>query len=190
MGKTEISIEYAYRHRIAYTAVLWTSADSLESISTGFSKIARLLDLEESDDDRQEVVVGAVKKWLALNPGWLFIFDNADSPDFLTDFLPQHHVGHILITSRASDLRNLGIKNPIQLPAFSPIVARKFLLMHASPKITQSEEPSFVMSEADRVAADLSYMPLALEQAGAYISATQTSLKDYMARFGRQRSHP
>lgn len=40
VGKTQIAAEYAYRHREEYTAVLWTFADSEQSMRGGFSAIA------------------------------------------------------------------------------------------------------------------------------------------------------
>jgi hypothetical protein len=184
MGKTEIAVEYAYRHRDEYTAVLWTVAESLESIKSGFSKIARLLDLPEKDDTSQDVIVAAVKGWLERNQGWLFIFDNADTPDLLAAFLPEKNSGHVLVTSRGKDLRRIQIAKPFELQVFRPQEAREFLLKRAArsakqPPQDQGADPE----EAGTLAAELGNMPLALEQAGAYISETQTSWKEYINKF-------
>jgi hypothetical protein len=184
MGKTEIAVEYAYRHRDDYTAVLWTVADSLESIKSGFSKIARLLDLPEKGDTSQDVIVAAVKGWLEQHQGWLFIFDNADTPDLVADLLPEKNSGHILITSRGKDFSGIQIAKPIELQVFRPQEAREFLLKRAvrsakQPLQDQGTDPE----EAGTLAAELGHMPLALEQAGAYISETQTSWKEYINKF-------
>ena len=188
MGKSEIAVEYAYRHRDTYTAVLWVSADSMESIKTGFSKIARLLDLQESEDSRQDVVVMAVRNWLDRNPGWLFIFDSADTPSLLREFLPQQQSGHVLITSRAKDFKEFGIAGPIELFPFKSAEAAEFLLRRALKQDGQSSNGP-ELGIAETVAAELGYMPLALEQAGAFVAETQISLKDYVAKFEKQRLH-
>ncbi len=184
MGKTEIAVEYAYRHRDNYTAVLWTVADSLESIKSGFSKIARILDLPEKDDTRQDIIVAAVKGWLEQKQGWLFIFDNADTPDLLAGFLPEKNSGHVLITSRGKDFRGIQIAKKIELHVFRPQEAREFLLKRAVRSAeVRSQAQGADLDEAGTLAAELGHMPLALEQAGAYISETQTSWKQYINKF-------
>lgn len=184
MGKTEMAVEYAYRHRHKYTAVLWTVADSLESIKSGFSKIARILDLPEKDDTRQDIIVAAVQGWLEQKQGWLFIFDNADTPDLLAAFLPNKNSGHVLITSRGKEFRGIQIADPIELHVFRPQEAREFLLKRAvrSAEVRRQSQ-GFDLDEAGTLAAELGHMPLALEQAGAYISETQTSWKQYINKF-------
>ena len=184
MGKTEIAVEYAYRQRDHYSAVFWAVADSLESIKAGFSKIGRLLDLPEKEDPRQDMLVAAVKGWLEQNRDWLFIFDNADRPDLLAAFLPEKNSGHILVTSRANDFRGIEITNPIQLQAFKPQEAREFLLKRAPRSVEQAPQAQAAdQDEAGNLAAELGNMPLALEQAGAYIAETQTGWREYISKF-------
>jgi hypothetical protein len=45
IGKTQIAIEYAYRYRHEYQAVLWVRAESRETLTSSYSVIANLLDL-------------------------------------------------------------------------------------------------------------------------------------------------
>ncbi len=69
VGKTQIAIEYAYRHRTTgdYHAILWVKADTRENILASFQELAALLDLpakHEADlnkvaDCRQTLVGGA-----------------------------------------------------------------------------------------------------------------------------------
>ena len=47
MGKTQIAIEYAYRHRADHDAVLWVTADTEASLGSGFADLARVLGLPE-----------------------------------------------------------------------------------------------------------------------------------------------
>ncbi len=43
IGKTQTAVEYAYRHRDDYSAVLWTRADTEDALAAGFVEIARTL---------------------------------------------------------------------------------------------------------------------------------------------------
>lgn len=107
VGKTQIAVEYAYRHREEYTAVLWSFADSEQSVRGGFAAIAALLDLPEKESQEQSKIIDAVKNWLEQNKGWLLVLDNADDPVLLRPFVPQGK-GHVLLTSRRTRFILLG----------------------------------------------------------------------------------
>jgi TIR domain len=47
IGKTHVALEYAYRYRSDYQAVLWVQADTHESLTSSFVTLATLLDLPE-----------------------------------------------------------------------------------------------------------------------------------------------
>jgi len=181
IGKTQIAVEYAYRHEGEYRAVLWTFADSEQSINTGFANIAKLLELPEKDNADQAVIVEAVKRWLQENAKWLLVFDNADSPAILSKFLPQQPRGHILVTSRAYAFQNLGILQPREVSVLNPTAALEFLLKRTA------REGTVESREAEALAKELGYLPLALEQAAAYIVENQSSFKDYLASYQKQR---
>jgi transcriptional regulator with XRE-family HTH domain len=88
IGKSQIAIEYAYRYRQDYQAVLWVRADSTEALNSSYADLARLLNLPLKDTQKQEIIVQAVKTWLHTHQKWLLILDNADEPDLLPPFLP------------------------------------------------------------------------------------------------------
>ena len=73
IGKTQTAVEYAYRHREAYQAVLWTQADTKTNLNNSYQAIADLLELPGRDDPEQ--VISAVKRWLETESGWLLVFD-------------------------------------------------------------------------------------------------------------------
>ena len=101
IGKTQTAVEYAYRYRGDYQAVLWASAASRETLISDFVALAALLQLPERDVADQGVVVAAVKRWLASNKDWLLILDNADDLELAAEFMPLESSGHILLTTRA-----------------------------------------------------------------------------------------
>jgi tetratricopeptide (TPR) repeat protein len=182
VGKTQIAVEYAYRHRNEYAAVFWVFADSEQSLSTGFASIAKQLDLPEKDNAEQASITAAVNRWLDEQDGWLLIFDNADQPTLLRPFLPQQGRGHILLTSRAHVFQSLGIVKPLEIHELQPAEARAFLLRRTG------REASKEIAEVDALAKELGYLPLALEQAGAFILEREASFANYLASFRKRRS--
>ena len=113
IGKTQTAVEYAYRYRDKYKAVLWLNAESTLGLKTGFAELAGLLELPHPENDLDAAVL-AFKQWLKTEAGWLLILDNADDPALLTPFLPEAEHGHILITSRAKDFQYLGVVDPVR----------------------------------------------------------------------------
>jgi hypothetical protein len=108
IGKTQTAVEYAYRHRDAYTAILWVGADSKENLRANLVGLAGVLGLPERDEQDQNRIAAAVNRWLLHHSDWLLIFDNADDPTVLSDALPTGAEGCVLITSRARNLRDAG----------------------------------------------------------------------------------
>ena len=104
IGKTQIALEYAYHYRQDYQALFWVRAESTEALNSSYNELATLLNLPQKDAQEQEAVVQAVKIWLRAHQGWLLILDNANEPNLLPPFLPPTTDGHILLTTRTTDL--------------------------------------------------------------------------------------
>jgi tetratricopeptide (TPR) repeat protein len=179
VGKTQTAVEYAYRHRDNYGAVLWASA-ATEPVAS-FVNMAKLLDLSEKDARNQDETVHAVKVWLENNTGWLLVFDNADKPESIKSFLPSKPKGNILVTSRAQIFDMLGVAKPIELRKMSPEEAITFFFRR-----TRRDENPAERKAATQIADELGGLPLALEQAGAYIAKVQCSFQDYLTSYRKR----
>ena len=187
MGKTQCAIEHAYRHRDEYDAVLWSLADSRESLTSGFAALAGALRLPAAQEQDQTRAVAALKGWLEANGGYLLILDNADDPALLPEFLPAHIRGHLLITTRAHALG--GLAECIEVGRMTPEEGALLLLRRS--RILASDAPLDAASDRDRKAAlrlveELGGLPLALDQAGAYLEETGCGLEAYRSIY---RSH-
>jgi NB-ARC domain len=182
IGKTQTALEYAHRHRQDYSAVFWVQADTDGQICSGFINIARNLNLQQKDEADQNIIVNAAKSWLESHPDWLLIFDNADAPKIVQDYLPQRSNGHILVTSRAQDFSSLGIDEPVFLNKLKHEEAVRFLLGSTGRSLDHSEKP-----DAEKLTKELDYLPLALEQAAAYIKKLGCSFAAYLSRYEKQK---
>jgi len=179
IGKTQTAIAYAARHRSDYAAVLWAVAESRESLMSDFVAIANVLNLPERNIQDQNFVVSAVKRWFEATPDWLLILDNADEPRLAEEFLPSRSNGHIVLTSRAQVFDSIGILNPIEMEEMSPADAREFLLKRTGRHDLEPDEAIAI----EQLASELDYLPLALEQAGAYIKELRSSFQDYLVSY-------
>ncbi len=184
IGKTQTVVEYAYRHRGEYHDVLWVNAATCDILITSFLDLARLLNLPEKDAQDQNITVQAVKRWLVQHDQWLLIFDNADDLALADEFLPTGGKGHILLTTRAQASGTLTSKIDVEKMDTDEGM---LLLLHRS-RVLARDTPLAQVSVADRAAAEsivkeMDGLPLALDQAGAYIEETQCSISSYLASY-------
>jgi tetratricopeptide (TPR) repeat protein len=188
IGKTQLAIEYSYRYRQNYQAVLWARADTTEALNASYTELARLLQLPPRDAQEQEVIVQAVKGWLRTHEDWLLILDNADELDLVQTFLPTACPGHLLLTTRAQTMGKLARR--LEVETLDTAVGALFLLRRAG--LVASNASLETASPSDRALAnvlteELGGLPLALDQAGAYIEETQCSLADYQQQYQTRR---
>ncbi len=100
VGKTQIAVEYAYRHTSDYQLVWWVRAETVASLAADYAGLYRKLALVPPDTNDQSYMNGAVRRWLEENERWLLVFDNAVRPEEIADFVPRKGGGHFLVTSR------------------------------------------------------------------------------------------
>jgi tetratricopeptide (TPR) repeat protein len=188
VGKTQTAAEFAHEHRDEYSAVLWVSAASQDTLASDFAAIASLLNLPEKDEKEQALAVAAVKRWLAANAGWLLIFDNASDLAKVHGFIPRATKGHVLLTTQAQATGDI---QAIEVRDMLPEEGALLLLRRA--KITRADAPLSEAGDAARDTAantskELGGLPLALDQAGAYIEETGCGLVSYLDLYRTRRA--
>lgn len=184
VGKTQTAIEYAVRHRADYPGgVFWVNAETSNSLTSGFVAIATMLRLPGSESHDQEAIVKAALAWLNRGGGWLLILDNVDDRREVQPFVPERDKGDVLITSRESVFAELGIARALDVRDLDDEEAVHFLLARAAREDADSTD----CTAAAELAAELGNLPLALEQAAAYITETNASFSDYLNAFRKRR---
>jgi TIR domain/NB-ARC domain len=182
IGKTQLTVEYAYRRRADYDLVWWLRGEQSETLLGDYAALAGqpplAADLELAKDAPQETAVVAVRAWLEHHHRWLLVFDNADQPQTMIELLPRSSTGHVVITSRA-EIGWEQLATPLPVEVLMPADAASFLLDRTG------ERGPVAAAAATALAATLGGLPLALEQAGAYVATTGTvSLTGYAELFG------
>lgn len=169
IGKTELALEYAHRFQDRYDLVWWCPSEAATQLAASYRALAGALDLRERDAARDEDVVRALRTALEARSGWLLVFDNADSEGDLIPFVPSRGGGHVIVTSRDNAWRRLA--TPLEVGIWPRAEAVEFLLARSGDADTGA---------AGRLAEALGDLPLALEQATAYVRAGHLSLARYL----------
>ncbi len=189
IGKTQIALEYVYRHRDEYPIVLWISAETPSGILNDYMTIAMQAHLVPAEEKEQDRIVAAIKQWLEAYHRWLLIFDNNDDSAILADFLPQRSRGHILLTTR-NQTTGLAAGNidvgPLPTEEGALYVLRRAKLLPASGTLRDVSAQQHML--ANIIYTTMGGLPLALDQAGAYIEETGCSLADYLGHFQHQQA--
>jgi len=129
-------------------------------------------------------VVDAVKSWLQRNTNWLLILDNADDLALVRDFLPAAFGGHVLLTICAQATGRFARR--LEVDTLSTELGARFLLHRAgllAPDASLEHASNREQHIAKAICEELGGLPLALNQAGAYIEETGCSLADYQQRY-------
>ncbi len=189
IGKTQLAIEYAYRFRDAYRTVLWVRAASRETLVADFVSLASLLQLPERDAPEQRLILAAVKRWLACHTAWLLILDNADDLALAADFLPTGGEGHVLLTTRTQATGKLAKSiavEQMELDEGMLLLLRRAKLLAPDALLETVDAPVHVQAQA--IVRAMDGLPLALDQAGAYIEETGCGLSAYLELYQWRRA--
>jgi tetratricopeptide (TPR) repeat protein len=187
IGKTRLAVEHAWRYGAHYRAAFFVRADTPAGLRAQIAALAgpARLRLPERQGAAEEEVFGAVLTWLRENPGWLLILDNVDTKEAaqaVRELLPQLQGGKVLVTSRLSAWpASLGKREVEEISAEE---AARFLLERTQG---EREETAGDAAAATRLAGLLDGLPLALEQAGAYIAYHHISFAGYLDAWERTR---
>jgi Tetratricopeptide repeat len=173
-GKTSVAVEYAYRH-LTEAGVAWQfPAEDTMVLAAGFGELAAQLGARGLADARDPVasVHAVLARFIA---SWLLIFDNAADMASVAAFLPPAGPGRVLITSQNPNWPG----QPLEVPVLDPDVAAGFLASRTGDPDRQA---------ARDVADMLGGLPLALEQAAAYMRAIGDTLAGYLTLFRQRRA--
>ncbi|GIH91542.1 hypothetical protein Psi01_21720 [Planobispora siamensis] len=175
VGKTQVALEYAHRFKADYDLIWWVPSENRERINAAFEKLARELKIRVGESIAE--VVEAVREALRLGAPysrWLLVFDNAGDPDELRDFFPGG-TGHVVITSRNQAWSSVAA--PLEVDVFS----QEESLEHLSRRV-----PGLAARDALEVAAALGHLPIAVEQAAAWLAETGMPAATFVEQLGSE----
>ncbi|KAL7276061.1 hypothetical protein RUND412_000977 [Rhizina undulata] len=209
-GKSQIALEYAYRFSHCYTSVFWIDANNLSSTTDSackvveqlidhytskwrsapdYREIANILDFPGKINSAgritrstPEAVVKAVHSWLSAteNRGWLLLVDNNDKANDgeLDKLIPTCDWGSVVVTTRLLNLQRYG--KCIEVEEIGAEAGVELLLISSGKDLGELDRCE--LDEAQRIVEALGELPLALDQAGAYVRSQQITFSTYRER--------
>ncbi|MDF9810790.1 FxSxx-COOH system tetratricopeptide repeat protein [Streptomyces sp. SPB162] len=176
VGKTQLALEYAHRFMADYDVVWWISAELTNAAREQYAKLAPHLDVlpRESISRTAEATRDALRRGAPYHR-WLLVLDNADDPDALKELLVSGGDGHIIITTRKEGWAR--IAEPLEVEVFT----RTESVEHLTRWV-----PAISAEDAAGVAAVLGDLPLAIDQAAAWLNETGQQASAYRELLERQ----
>ena len=173
-GKTSVALEYAHRQLDGCGVVWQLAAEEPTALAAGFAELAAQLGAGDSPGDP----VARVHAALARRADWLLVFDNVRHPAVITGMVPPAGNGRVVITSQFAYWPG---GQALEVPVLDGAIAAAFLLARTGA-VGAGEERA-----AGELAGELGGLPLALEQAGAYMKAAGRSIGEYLGLFRQRR---
>ncbi|MFD8378577.1 FxSxx-COOH system tetratricopeptide repeat protein [Streptomyces sp. NPDC059679] len=178
VGKSQIALEYVHQHASDYDAVWWIPAERPEQIRQALVQLADRLGLQVGLESN--VAVPSVLE--ALRTGrpcrdWLLVFDNAEELDTVRPFFPNGGPGRILVTSRNAQWSRAA--RTVEVDVFDRA---------ESIELLRRRGPELPDEQAGRVAEALGDLPLAIEQAAAWLTETGMPVDEYLHVFEDERA--
>ena len=199
-GKTSLAVEFAWSHKNRFPGGLfWVNGESEENINKSVAEILSLRNISTSTNDGIDDTLNKFLTWLSKKDlPWLLVMDNVDE---LQDPMCPAGVkkickgpwqrtvksiknGHILLTTRqnakdASTFLRYSTDDFLELSCFSVEDGALFLMKRTGLN-EESHDPGAIW-----LAKELGALPLALEQAAAYIRACPIPLTftEYLEKY-------
>lgn len=185
VGKTTLARHYAEKFWRCYPQIFWV--DARIDLKTGFARVHDRLfpdrgALGLSDADKAARALYE----LSSQETRLLIIDNAEDEQSVMAWIPKSGGCHTLITSRFAAW-SAAVKT-LYLYVLEPEMARQLLLSRAERQESISlEHPPGELKAVEDLARKLGFLPLALEQAAAYIGQQGTGFgfADYLELFSQ-----
>ncbi|KAJ7357900.1 hypothetical protein DFH08DRAFT_437176 [Mycena albidolilacea] len=161
-GKTQISLKFLdmmNQHPTPrFTRQFFINASSQQTLDTAFKNIAIANKIGNSLQDTLLWLGSQIEEWMLL-------FDNADDTSInLFPFFPRCTHGNVIITSRNPQLVAYGAMSHSKVGDMDEANAIDLLLLRAAKEKTPE-----TAAKASEIVKELSCLPLAIIQAGAYI---------------------
>lgn len=161
VGKTTLAREYIERFWRCYPQIFWI--DCRLGVEAGFAHVLELLEPERARLLRPNERASAALRELSGEQARLLVLDNAEDETSIKDWIPRGGGSRTIITSRYANWSPGVVK--LEMWVLEPEPARAFLIERTGRSATGDE-----LDACDALAKSLGYLPLALEQAGAYLA--------------------
>ncbi|MCM2391875.1 tetratricopeptide repeat protein [Streptomyces albipurpureus] len=173
IGKSTLAAEWAATRAHGRRPVRWITADSPAAVQQGLVQLATALRPALGKALTVEAHAEFALQWLATHTGWLIVLDNVSDPGDIAPLINRAPGGRFLITSR--------LANPwtdpttlVRLGILTPSESLDLLTLIVTGRGRRDLEGAAELCE------ELGHLPLAVEQAAAYIAEAGITPRAYL----------
>jgi tetratricopeptide (TPR) repeat protein len=180
IGKTQLALEYLYRFRDDYSHVFWIASESVTAMQQSYSQLLSELGFFKDQATFRDLQ-RAFWDWLKQNDDCLLVYDNVEDVGQLRDLLPPDYGGAVIITTQSAAVGPFG--SSIAVSPMDADEAHDFLkkrVGYVDANEPQSGLPAVDTKSAIALNEQLSGLPLALDQAGAFMDEAKVSAAEYL----------
>ncbi|SPO02516.1 uncharacterized protein DNG_05189 [Cephalotrichum gorgonifer] len=185
VGKTQVALQIAYwtKENKEDWSVFWLPALSMAAFEQSCAELAEKLNIRAAEEGAKDSVLRYLSS--EQSSRWLLIIDNTDDMDMLFgsegsvgiyDYLPENNDnGRILFTTRSRDVAMAAADDAVvEMEEMSPEEALMFWEKigpgNSADKATVAE-----------LLHELTYLPLAISQAAAYLKRNRIPISKYLS---------
>ena len=188
VGKTQIALEYVHTHRALHDRVYWISGADQASLLSGYEEIGRRAGCIINRGDLTPSEVGkSVVSWLNREKGWLLVIDNVDDSAIVDGYLPERSPQRLTLLTTRNPNSDEFAAEPLEVDVLEKDDAINLLLTRAGEVCEDGQ----IGQEAEEIVREVGCLPLAIEQAAAYVREVSKDLFKFLPSYrkNRQRHH-
>src|SRR6201996_7922230 len=183
--KTQIAVGFAHTmwSARAVDLLVWVPAGNRTAIIAGYARAAADLDLLAGEEAAAATADSTAQRFLAwlrrTDRRWAVVLDGVTSPVDVDGLWPQGPAGQIIVTSRLRESEFAEADANLTAHAV-PGFSRREALAHLNARLAGFPDQRI---EALDLAEDLGGLPIALAQAAAVVTVTDTTCREYRAEY-------
>ena len=186
IGKTQTALEYVHSNRNYYRSIFWISGADRTALLDGFREIASEMGRQHATDSDPTATAIWVLEQLRNRRRSLLIIDHLNNASVVDRLLPDNNSKcHTLITMRNSNAFSIQAVG-VEVDLLHADEALEMFLLSSNTSL-KSNAKRF-RATAKMIVDELGRLPLAIEQAGAYIRETGRSLDEFLSIYCENRA--
>ncbi|MGW6505127.1 tetratricopeptide repeat protein, partial [Nonomuraea angiospora] len=183
IGKSTLVAHYARAQTGGLNPVWWITADTAAAVQAGLASLVVALQPELATSLPLPALAERATAWLAAHDGWLLVLDNVTDPADVAPLLERTLSGRVLVTSRLGEgWHRLGAR-VLRLDVLDEQQAIELLTRIATHdqivRDAWADTPEG-LEGARELVRELGWLPLAIEQVGAYLHQNKLSPRAYL----------
>jgi hypothetical protein len=184
VGKTQIALEFcrkAYKEKLS-RHIFWINAVSAESVKGSLLRMGNIMSGGRGRITEHKAILGALAD---LEQPFLLVYDNYDDPEFdnILELIPYVGAGMVIITSRLESIGSI-VGMALDVGMMTTKEATELLQTRSKVNVSVNKQILIPVQELLEL---LGGLPLAIDQAGAYIAHKSVPYEVYLDLFKTRR---